>query len=188
MKAAESISAEIDFADIQGLVRFGHGKLQGAEFLLLDVADAAAARDWLRSVPVTSAEWQEPPPESAVQIAFTADGLRALGLAPNILDQFEQPFLAGMAGEESRSRRLGDVGANAPDIWGWGSPPPHLLLMLYARPGELEALKATLLVDRFDHAFRLVRSLSTNTLRGIEPFGFADGISDGEFQREVQRR
>jgi deferrochelatase/peroxidase EfeB len=176
--------AAIDFADIQGLIRFGHGRLQGAEFLLLEVADAAAARDWLRSAPVTTAEWQDPPPESALQLAFTAGGLRALEVAPEIVAQFDQPFLAGMAGEESRSRRLGDVGPNHPAHWRWGRPAPDVLLMLYARPGELEALKASVLDEPFGRAFRVAASLPTNTVRGIEPFGFGDGISEPKLDWE----
>ena len=47
-----------------------------------------------------------------------------------------------MAGEASRSRRLGDVGAERPRRLGLGRPDatmPHLLVMLFARPGELEA-------------------------------------------------
>ncbi len=178
MRTEAQRAPAIDFADIQGLVRFGHGRLQGAEFLLLEVADAAAARDWLRAAPVTTAETQDPPPDSALHVAFTAGGLGALGVADEIVAQFDQPFLAGMAGEESRSRRLGDVGPNDPAAWHWGRPQPDVLLMLYARPGELDALKARVLGEPFDRAFSVVRCLPTNTTRGVEPFGFADGISD----------
>lgn len=177
-KARPAPTPGVDFADMQGLVRFGHGRLQGAEFLLLDVVEAGAARAWLRQAPVTTAEWRDPPPDIALQVAFTASGLRVLGLAPEIVEQFDQPFLFGMAGEESRSRRLGDVGANDPAEWHWGRPEPHVLLMLYAPPGELDALKAHTLADPFGHAFRIQHRLPTNTVRGIEPFGFVDGISD----------
>ena len=55
---------------------------------------------------------------------------------------FSEEFLAGMAADASRSRRLGDVGANAPSEWAWGGRPdcvPHVLVMLYAREGGLEA-------------------------------------------------
>ena len=177
MAGARRITA-IDFADMQGLIRFGHGRLRDAEFLLLDIADVAAARAWLGSAPVTTAEWLEAPPTTALQLAFTPGGLRALGLEPGILAQFPQPFLAGMAGEESRSRRLGDTGPNDPADWHWGRPEPHALLLLYAEPGELDAFKAQVLGATFDRAFTLIRSLPTNTARGIEPFGFADGISE----------
>ena len=39
--------------------------------------------------------------------------------------------------EESRSRRLGDVGDNAPSKWRWGGPGkvPHLVVMFFAESG-----------------------------------------------------
>ena len=108
----EELMAAIDFADMQGLLRFGHGKLKAAEFLLLEVADAAAARAWLRrGAGDDRGDTSTAPPRTALQVAFTAAGLRALGVEADIVAGFPQPFLAGMAGEESRSRRLGDVGA-----------------------------------------------------------------------------
>jgi deferrochelatase/peroxidase EfeB len=170
--------ATIDFTDMQGLVRFGHGRLKAAEFLLCEVTDAAAARAWLAAAPVTTAEHLETPPRTALQLAFTAAGLEALGLEPQVLAMFPQPFLAGMAGEDSRSRRLGDVGPNDPANWQWGRPAPHLLLMLYAEEGGLDAFKEEVLGAAFAAAFTVTHSLPTSTLRGREPFGFVDGISE----------
>ena len=46
-------------------------------------------------------------------------------------------FISGMAGEEGRSRRLGDVASSAPSEWRWGAKQePDVLLMLYAREGD----------------------------------------------------
>ncbi len=73
--------AGIDFGDLQGLVRFGHGRLKEARFLLLKVADPEAARRWLQNAPVTSALKTDPPPETALQVAFTREGLEKLGVA-----------------------------------------------------------------------------------------------------------
>ncbi|MEL6617809.1 MAG: peroxidase [Pseudomonadota bacterium] len=168
----------VDFADMQGLVRFGHGRLVEAEFLLLSVTDVAAARHWLATAPVTSAETLEEPPDVALQIAFTATGLRALGLADDFVAQFSQPFLAGMAGEQSRARRLGDTGTNAPEHWHWDAAGSHVLLMLYARAGGLDDFRSTVLEGEFETAFGRVQTLTTRSNDGIEPFGFADGISE----------
>jgi deferrochelatase/peroxidase EfeB len=183
-----------DFADMQGLLRFGHGRLKAAAFLLLDTADPAAARRWLAAAPVTTAETLPAPPRTALQIAFTPAGLRALGLEPAILAQFPQAFLAGMAGEESRSRRLGDVAGNHPSAWRWGRPEPHALLMLYAEPGGLDAWRAAVVGPDFDRAFRVVHTLPPGESRGIEPFGFVDGVSepvvdwDGSLTTDPHRR
>ena len=169
---------QIDFNDMQGLVRFGHGRLVEAEFWLLKVADRASARDWLADVPVTSAATLETPPATALQIAFTAQGLREFGVADAVVGQFAQPFLAGMAGENSRSRRLGDTGNNDPEGWIWKETGTHLLLMLYAAADGLEGFKSSIADARFHKAFETVRTLRTHPNKGVEPFGFADGISE----------
>ncbi|MGZ5553670.1 MAG: Dyp-type peroxidase, partial [Chthoniobacterales bacterium] len=71
--------SEVDYNDVQGLLRFGFGKMKEATYALLRVRNAAAARAWLRSAPVTSAEAMAPPPSTALQVAFTAAGLTSLG-------------------------------------------------------------------------------------------------------------
>ena len=82
------------------------------------------------------------PPDEAVQVAFTHDGLRVLGVADYILDQFSHEFRTGMH-EPNRSRRLGDVGSNNPDNWYWGQSDdvPHMLVMLFAKTEGMAALE-----------------------------------------------
>ncbi|MDN5869781.1 MAG: hypothetical protein L0H73_03525 [Nitrococcus sp.] len=190
--AAQPKSPEVDFADVQGLVRFGHRQLSEASFLLLDIADCDAAKRWLQSAPVTSALMAHPPPDTALQVAFTCHGLKALGVAAEFVGQFSDPFIAGMAGEENRSRRLGDVGRNAPSAWAWGGSletMPHLIAMLYARPGGLEAWEEAIKGEHWAAAFRVQARLPTATLGELEPFGFADGISQPrlDWRRERSR-
>ncbi len=180
-------TAGIDFADIQGLVRFGHGGLSEACFLLLEVVDAQAARAWLRTAPVTSAVATDPPPATALQIAFTSAGLAELGLPEAVVAQFSDEFIAGMAGAASHSRRLGDVGEDAPASWLWGGRAdtvPHLLVMLYAAPGGLGAWEAAIQGPYWPAAFRLQRRLGTDDMGEIEPFGFADGLSQPKLDWE----
>src|SRR5262249_4624937 len=109
----------VDFADVQGIVRFGYGRMTEAAYLLARVKDAAAARAWLRTAPVSNAIAVPPPPTPALQVAFSAPGLAALGVAPAIIDQFSHEFRGGMT-DGSRIRRSGDVGDNAPANWEWG--------------------------------------------------------------------
>jgi deferrochelatase/peroxidase EfeB len=168
-----------DFDDIQGIVRFGHAQLPAAAFWLLRIADPAAAREWLGATPVTSAAGRNPLPDTALQVAFTAEGLRVLGLSPNVIAGFSDEFNAGMAADESRSRRLGDVGDNAPSAWRWGASGnvPHLLVMLYALPDRLTDLQNAVTGPLWEHAFAPVERLDTAEMDGSEPFGFADGLS-----------
>ena len=68
----------VELNDVQGLVRFGYKHLTEACFLLLRVKDPAAARAWLAQAQVTSAIKANPLPQTALQVAFTSEGLRAL--------------------------------------------------------------------------------------------------------------
>ena len=183
VKPAPCVAASapgIDFADVQGVVRFGHGKLSEACFLLLQVADRVAAQRWLLSAPVTSALTTDPPPDTALQVAFTRHGLEALGVALEDIEGFSDEFIAGMAGEASRSRRLGDFGANDPTGWTWGGSEhdvPHLVAMVYARPGGLGTWEEEIKGAAWDAAFRVQARLATSGSVDVEPFGFTDGLS-----------
>lgn len=173
-------TSNFEFDDLQALVRFGHGKLTDSCFMLLDIIDVAAAKQWLGRAPVSSAVVTSPPPDTALQIAFSVQGLRALGLKESIVDGFSDEFITGIADDESRSRRLGDIGDNAPEHWDWGGDPaqvPHLLLMLYATKDCIEAWRQTIEDELFGRAFKLLMVLPTDDLGRIEPFGFTDGIS-----------
>ncbi|HMJ61032.1 MAG TPA: hypothetical protein VK493_04685, partial [Bryobacteraceae bacterium] len=64
--------ADVDFGDIQGIVRFGYKYMTEASYVLLEIQDAGAARVWLGSAPISSARVQKPAPTTALQVAFTA--------------------------------------------------------------------------------------------------------------------
>ncbi len=115
---AAAVPVELD--DVQGVVRFGYGHLPEAQFLLLRIRDAAAARRWLADVRVTSAVAVDPLPDSAVQVALTAAGLAALGASRTVRESLSAEFLADLGTDAGRARRLGDVGDSAPERWGWG--------------------------------------------------------------------
>lgn len=168
------------FDDMQVLLRFGNGHMTETAFLLLEIRDAGAARQWLDAAPVSAAAALQPPPETSLQIAFSAAGLAAIGLDPAVIDEFSDEFIVGMSGDASRSRRLGDVDSNAPDHWEWGGRPqqmPHILLMLYATRDRFSAWRTGIIDATFTRAFELLAELPTDTLQATEPFGFVDGIS-----------
>ena len=157
--------SDFDFGDIQGLVRFAYAHLADARFYLLRIADAGAARAWLAAhLPAGSARQAAPrggagpealsitnavketPPDHALQVAFTAEGLRRMGVDESIVNGFSAEFVGGMV-QESRSRRLGDIEENAPKHWSWGWPDqpermPHLVVLLYAEAGRLQQWEA----------------------------------------------
>ena len=193
MGSASMSTSTVDYSDVQGLVRFGYRKMTQAAYVLVRVKNAVAARAWLRSAPITSAVTMNPPPPTALHVAFTSAGLRALGVAETVINGFSPEFIAGMT-SDNRTRRLGDTGNNAPWRWEWGGTPngddlPHLVVMFFAEPhdGGIEALMGRTMGASWVDAFTIVRRLGTENLDGVEPFGFADGISQPEIDWSAGR-
>jgi Dyp-type peroxidase family len=123
-----------------------------------------------------------------INIAFTHEGFRMFGLPTSTLNGFSLPFQEGM-NEASRSRRLGDDGASAPECWAWGNPGQsvHGLLALFAGEGDADPedwVKIQEFIDAQvcrDHGLRVVKeldTLSSNQARRKEHFGFRDGIAN----------
>src|SRR5271170_5726466 len=171
--------AAVDFSDIQGLVRFGYRDLTEASFFLLKIRNAAAARAWLAAAPVSTAVELDTAPGTALQVAFTCEGLRALGMNEEVVAGFAPEFLAGMSQNFSRSRRLGDIGANSPKHWRWGGTEtlPHMVAMFYARGGHLQSWIQSLQDRHWQDGVEILDCLTTSNLHNREPFGFADGVS-----------
>lgn len=99
-----------------GIVAPADGATHGALFLLA-VTDAAAARRWLATSPVTPGH-EDPLKGGGLlrQLAFTRQGLQALQAvcSDTQLALFPQEFIDGM---EARAGLLGDVRGNHPDRW-----------------------------------------------------------------------
>lgn len=173
-----------EWEDIQALAASGLGALGASCFLLLNVADVAAARAWLAATrPTSVADLNAAKADgrivaTALQLALSAPGLAALGLAPAVIDAFGPEFRQGLASDTSRSRRLGDIGANDPAHWDWGrgDDVPHLLVMLYATAAEIDAYVDAVLAG-LTPGFSLRKREVCAVQDGYEPFGFLDGIS-----------
>ncbi|HEY7000343.1 MAG TPA: hypothetical protein VH330_01265 [Candidatus Udaeobacter sp.] len=179
----------VDYADVQGLVRFGYGRMTSASYALVRVKNEAAAKAWLRGAPVTNAAERRPPPTTALQIAFTAPGLTQLGLPPSVMQGFSREFRAGMT-RDYRTRLLGDVGHNAPEQWDWGRPgsEPHLLVMFFAEPEHFDSFVQNTKGQTWGDAFEELIWLGTSNLDGDEPFGFTDGISQPQIDWDQERQ
>jgi Dyp-type peroxidase family len=184
------VPSSVDYADVQGLVRFGFGKMTEACYFLLNIKNAPAARAWFRNAPITTAVEKTPPPRTALQTAFTRDGLEKLQVPDNVIAGFSAEFLCGMAGEENRSRRLGDAGANSPKNWQWGGSGkvPHAVVMLFAEPGQLERWQQSIKGEFWQAAFEAIECLPTSDMGGREPFGFIDGISQPDIDWDQTRK
>lgn len=186
---ATNAGSAVEYDDVQGIVRFGYKHLTEARYLLLRIADAQASREWLGAAPVATSATATTLPETALHVAFTAAGLRAVGVPEGVVGAFSAEFVAGIAGHESRSRRLGDIGTNAPANWEWGvaGTEPHVLVALFAAPGKVDAFAASLRTEPWNRAFAQIACLDTSDLGGVEPFGFTDGISQPVIDWECVR-
>ncbi len=179
--------AEAD--DIQALLWSGFNALPAATFLLLRIQDRAAARAWLREAPVTTIGDLRTHQAMALQIALSAIGLTKLGVAEPVIGGFAPEFLSGMATDEARSRRLGDVDTNAPANWRWGGQgEPDVLLLLYAEVAKLEAWVGRITAAVGQNGFDIIQQLPTTDMGGKEPFGFVDGVSQPQIDWSGKRK
>ncbi|MFR0690544.1 Dyp-type peroxidase [Enterobacterales bacterium AE_CKDN230030158-1A_HGKHYDSX7] len=174
-----------DAQDTQALLRTAFDRL-ACTLLLLRVEQPATARAWLRGLAGRLARVEQigrdkPPVQDTLQLAFTAAGLRRLGGGPWV-EQFAAEFTCAADGDENRLRRLGDTGPNAPEHWQWGAAErePHLLLMLFCAPQQLQQRTGELLAEAQAAGLAALEVLPAADLDGFEPFGFRDGLSQPE--------
>jgi deferrochelatase/peroxidase EfeB len=111
-------------------------------------------------------------------IAFTFEGLKALGVPQASLDSFPIEFRQGMA---TRAAILNDFGANAPANWEYpfGTPDAHVALAIYAKSNQ--DLQKVLDLARKSHddlqQISVVYGQPFGELpEGRNPFGFKDGL------------
>ncbi len=172
----------LDTDDIQGLVLRGFGKLTAARFLLLRVEDANEARTYLQDLHTRITTATTAPTTVALQIAFTASGLDALGMHPKVLETFSREFIEGMD-QKDRADALGDRERNDPSKWDWGQrdadPAKRIdaMLMIYALEPLLETHVASE-VGALSPGFAVVQEQHTvSLLDDKEHFGWRDGLS-----------
>ena len=148
--------------------------------------DGQKARTWLSNMfNRVNARQEEHGTRFTVNIGFTYEGLKALGLSQRSLDSFPRAFRVGMRG---RAREVGDVGPHAPEYWegGLGGPDIHAMGWIRTDSDEDRDVATQIIRDEMETTdgveIRFVQD--TKALaheNGIgsegEHFGFADPIS-----------
>ncbi|GAA2566955.1 Dyp-type peroxidase [Mycolicibacterium diernhoferi] len=165
----------LELDDIQHILLTRTPAITGRyEFLTFDTP--AGGRAWLAALTelVQSAAEVHASMDSAdrwVTVAFTWNGLRALGVPEDSLATFPDAFREGMV---SRAAILGDIGSHAPQHWvgGLAGEDLHAIAILFSRTDEqcrrsIENHDA--LLARTDG----VRSLSYLDLNATPPFNYA---------------
>ena len=132
----------LELDDIQHILLTRTPALTG-EYVFVSFRNPTSGRAWLNGLVDkvrSAAEVQASLASSKrwVTLAFTWNGLRALGLDEASLCSFPDEFKQGMA---ARAEMLGDTGSNHPDHWvgGLASPDLHAIAILFARDDEERA-------------------------------------------------
>ena len=144
--------------------------------------EPAAARAWLgERLPdvTTAAPWRDGKPETTLNVALTAAGLRALGVRDEIVATFSPEFLDGMT---ARARLLGDVGCSDPAMWDQGlrGGDVGVLVTVNAQtPEQLETAIEPLRAGIGRAAgLKIAAEQRAHLLQGArEHFGYADGFA-----------
>ncbi|HEY2797794.1 MAG TPA: peroxidase [Thermoanaerobaculia bacterium] len=165
----------LEFDDIQHILLTRAPALTG-RYEFLAFRNAAGGRAWLTEIleRVQSAAQARASVEKErrwVTVAFTWNGLRALGVDEASLATFPEEFKQGMV---ARAEVLGDDGSNHPDKWvgGLASPDLHAIAILFARDA------ADREVSKSDHEKLVARCegvevLSSLDLEATPPFDHA---------------
>lgn len=165
----------LELDDIQHILLTRTPALTGRyEFLTFD--NPADGRAWLTELldRVQSAADVRATMESSrrwITLAFTWNGLRALGVPEESLATFPEEFRQGMA---ARADILGDKGANHPVNWvgGLAGDELHAIAILFARD-DAEHRRCTAEHDKLVARWPGVRVLSFLDLNATPPFNYA---------------
>jgi deferrochelatase/peroxidase EfeB len=156
-----------------------------ARYEFLAFTKPAAGRAWLSGlvdkVGTGKSVGAASPDSRWVTLAFTWNGLQALGLDKTSLETFPEEFRQGMA---ARAPIVGATGANHSDHWvgGLASPDLHAIAILFARDvAERERCK----LEHSQYVSRIggVEVLSALDLEGVYPgeprehFGYRDRLT-----------
>ncbi|MDA1014482.1 MAG: peroxidase, partial [Planctomycetota bacterium] len=209
---------QIDLHDVQGNIVRGYGRwgFPKARYMCYRIVNADAARVTIRKlIPLvtTGAPWTRDGkygdgsqiPRATLNIAWTYEGLKRIGVPEASLHSFPDDFCMGM---KARRDILGDDGPSAPDAWDpvWGHPfeEQTVHLMLWTNAVDADAVD-----ERYLHLVDIVGNASSgielksghridadSTLEyqdasaifvdgqptAKEHFGYTDGISDPFFE------
>jgi len=186
-----AVSTPIDLTDVQGNILRGYHASR-AMHLSVEVTDAVSARRLLATLVgqgtssglrITDAtEWAAGKPPYALNVGFTAAGMKALDVPRDVLTTFPRVFLEGPA-DHARAENNGDTGESAPRHWRLGGPgeASHLLFSLYGfaepRDGYATAL-ADLEAELKRHGLAIRGRYPAHALPNDEVFfGYRDSIA-----------
>lgn len=172
----------LELDDIQSIVLYAHGHLPHAAYILVEFGEAEATKSWLGKMADSVTHAKQGKLETALHIALTNSGLKAINLQEEVIRTFPRPFREGMI-TNYKAKMLGDVEESAPEHWEWGGPntaPVHASVLAYARNAvSLGELVEKLSKEIENTGSKVVKVLDTEPAMHInakEHFGFRDGV------------
>jgi Dyp-type peroxidase family len=176
------MNTELELHDIQGTVLRSRPMPYFGSYVIFRIEDKHSAYLLIeRLIPhiTSAADWSEPEENAWINIVFTYQGLKLLGLDTTLLEQFPIEFKQGMA---KRKEFLGDVGLSDPANWDLphGDSGFHIGLLVMAGSEALREEKLEIGRNAISElsGVKMIARLDVGvppTLR--EHFGFVDGLS-----------
>jgi Dyp-type peroxidase family len=177
--SSTNVSLELD--DIQRGVLQQRPSPYVGTYLLFRIDERAAGRELVRRLlPViaSASSTSSPADEASVSVAFTYEGLKALGVPKESLDSFAPEFQQGMA---ARAVELGDRGGSAPHNWEkpLGTAEVHVALAILSE----DSRQLDMMLERARRAHQELPGVEAiwrqdcyQLPTGRTSFGFKDGI------------
>ena len=172
---------QLNLSQIQAFLIHHNKQLPFAKYLLLQVKDAAGAKEFLRQLQPQISAVSDSADEQCIQVGFTNTGLLALGLSTKNLQTFSREFREGMV-TPHRQRLLGDLDSSDSKNWRWGGSSNErldLIVMIFAAgQSQLSEKEAMLKANRGFQSLKEVFCIDAPAFpEGREHFGFREGIS-----------
>ena len=169
----------LDIRDIQGVVLFGYKKLRYTKYVHV-VLGETGGRPFLASMlgeeGIHTGRRHASEDASRAHVAFTATGLRKLGLTETDIRTFPREFSLGMS-----AAQRAHVNGDRPEDWDFGGPdaPIDALLLLFGKTADgLAKLRERVVGNLAEHGGRIVHEDAAELTDPVrEHFGFRDGIS-----------
>src|SRR5207244_165637 len=164
----------LEFDDIQHILLTRAPAITG-RYEFLSFRNAAGGRAWLSAIlekvhSAAAVRASVGKDKRWVTVAFTWNGLRALGVDDASLVTFPEEFKQGMV---ARAEMLGDTGRNHPDRWvgGLASQDLHAIVILFARDAA-ERARSQAEHEKLVARCEGVEALSSLDLEATPPFDY----------------
>ncbi|KQQ94207.1 peroxidase [Leifsonia sp. Leaf325] len=175
------IDVELELDDIQSGALHERPSPYVGSYLLLRITDRAGGRELVRRLlPLVDSGRPEAVPRNGawITVAFTYNGLEALGVPPESLASFAPEFREGMA---ARADQLGDIGASSPANWEWPLGTGEVHVAIAALSPDKERLDVVLAqahaaLEEVDGVELIWQQDCYQLPTGRTSFGFKDGI------------